>query len=145
MPVITFLILSTFGVSTTEVEAGSVSWNKVFQGSFKAFTSGHYSNLLKDTDITVRYNARITNDLGEVINSGKTVPVGSNIKLEFLPHVSNDIYWFGTGHAFDSPYGEWTTNVETGAPSISCKVKDWVIKIGNSYNTTLYFPISFSP
>ena len=37
---------------------------------------------------------------------GSTVPAGTVVRYEFVPHEYTDIYWFGTGHNFDTPYGD---------------------------------------
>ena len=51
----------------------------------------------------------------QLIPSGATVPKGTRVMLEFVPHVFEDIYWFGTGGAMDSPYGDWMASA--GEPS----------------------------
>ncbi|MEK7509486.1 MAG: hypothetical protein AAB605_02120, partial [Patescibacteria group bacterium] len=89
---------------------GDHSWNPMFK-------------VLSNPNITVKYHVRVVNaGTGEVLASGATVPEGTKIRLEFVPHVIEDIYWFATGHAADSPNGDWMPNA-TNPPGI-CNAKD---------------------
>jgi hypothetical protein len=59
--------------------------------------------------ISVEYNAQIENSSGQIIPPGGTVPSGTQITLQCIPHANDDISWFTTGGAWDSPYGTWNT------------------------------------
>lgn len=38
---------------------------------------------------------------------GASIPVGTRVNFDFVPHDYTHIYWFGSGYANDSPYGAW--------------------------------------
>ncbi|MFZ2556255.1 MAG: hypothetical protein WAX57_05450, partial [Minisyncoccia bacterium] len=59
-------------------------------------------------NVSVTYNARVVNaTTGAVVQCGASVPYGTRLKFEFIPHKFADIVWFGTGTSMDSPYGDW--------------------------------------
>ena len=80
---------------------------------------------INNPNITIQYRAFIKNaDTGEVVLPNASVPVGTNLELAFDEHVTEDIYWFGTGGYLDSPYGDWGDPDD--APPIQCLDKDYV-------------------
>lgn len=52
-----------------------------------------------------------------IIPSGSAVPVGTRVLLEFNQHQYQDIYWFGTGWGYDSPYGDWVNDAANPSPN----------------------------
>jgi hypothetical protein len=79
-----------------------------------------------DPNISVQYQAQVTDANGQVIPPGGSVSCGEKITLQCLPHQDSDIYWFSSGGAYDSPYGSWNT---TGS---SCTDTYYVTKDTNS-------------
>ncbi len=76
-------------------------------------------SVMSNPNVSITYHAQAVNaDTGEMLACGSTVPKGTKVRYEFVPHVSEDIYWFATGYALDSPYGDW--GVSTVAPPVSC-------------------------
>lgn len=84
----------------------------------------YWAPALENPNVTVTYGAQITKEDGEIVAEGSSLPVGTKLKLKFIPHESDDISWFGTGYSGDSPYGEWRENAQP--PSVSCAEKDYV-------------------
>ena len=89
-------------------------------------------------ELHVTYNAAITNvETGEVIQPGATVAKGVHLQLKFVPHVSQDISWFGTGGQFDSPYGEWVEGAAPPGP-IACRSQDFLNTLINRDDLVTY-------
>ena len=120
--------------------------------------ANYWSPALKNPNISVKYNTKIIN-LDSVskdeISDGATIFEGANIRLQFIPHHSYDIYWFGTGYSADSPYGDWLNSDAT--PIISCQEKDFVNRMSfteflanahpgwQNYYYYVYIPLIISP
>jgi hypothetical protein len=132
LPVLVSLFL--FGALSTPltIEAKTLSWTKVETKDFAYFWNrwgnGVYSSgwatALKKPSITIKYNVEIRNaKTNALIESGGSVPVGTEINLKFLKHEYTDISWFGTGYSADSPNGEWRTNA---TPPTMTTWYDWV-------------------
>lgn len=71
---------------------------------------------------TVQYSVQafLLNANGGVVGPiacGSSVPQGSRVALTFVPHQDQDISWFRTGHASDSPYGIWIPNATRSYPN----------------------------
>lgn len=136
--------------------AASVTWHESFPGKtwwyhWNRFTGGvivetQVAPGLYDPDVSVTYNAVIKDvATGAVIPPGGIVSVGSKIDLSFVPHKSEDIYWFGIGVSMDSPYGEW--RADATPPSVGCQTKDFV---GTAYYAGtlpfgVYIPLVVDP
>src|SRR3989344_5488246 len=105
---------------------------------------------LLNPNITINYHVQITDDLGNVVAQGATIPAGTTLHLSFVPHVYTDVYWFGTGFSFDSPYGEWRADA-IGPTPIAADAKDYISTIytgaGGSGDTPLaaYRPLVVNP
>lgn len=116
--------------SATFANAESTQWSRnIGSLKFSRFNQG----LLSSVQVSVTYKVRVTNDAtGAVIPSGSTVPAGTKVNFDFLPHTSSDISWFAAGNFSDSPYGRWTNNAV--APSDICSRSNFVPrKAGGSY------------
>jgi len=88
----------------------------------------------KGLNWNVNYNVEIRDASTSVlVNSGDSIPVGSNLTLKILPHKYTDIQWNGTGYSMDSPYGDWGTN----PGPVSCKSKDFVSSTTPTWNLTI--------
>jgi hypothetical protein len=136
---ILLLVSSTaFLLNTDKVEAESVMWtlprpvflftNSVAYMASNAlpnYTGGNMSAYLQNVTATVRYNTRVLNwATGEVVPCGSSVPIGTRLKFEFIPHQPEDVTWFGTGSSYDSPYGSWKNG--GGAPAEICTNKNFL-------------------
>ena len=81
---------------------------------------------VSDVNFSVTYHAEITDsNTGEVIAPGATVAKGARLHLRFIPHVFEDISWFGTGASLDSPFGEWVKDAAPPGP-IACRQQDYL-------------------
>src|SRR3989344_3300431 len=93
------VVLSSFA---THAEALSAQWssglpNLCGVGSNSCPSgSGWFS--MYNVSATVTYNAQVINrDTGAIIAPGSTVPTGTEIEYQFVPHVYTDISWFAVG------------------------------------------------
>ncbi|PWT76009.1 MAG: hypothetical protein C5B46_01895 [Proteobacteria bacterium] len=118
---------SAFLLSGRFAHAESVQWNAA---TFAGYTAGNYIDacdtpllqrlqfgypcisILNSPNVSVTYNVRATNETTGENVCNTTVPAGTKIKFEFVPHVYSDVSWFGTGYDFDSPYGDWSANAD---------------------------------
>ncbi len=102
---------------------------------------------LHDPNITIKYHVQVTDDAGTNITCGSTVPPGTTLRLSFVPHSYEDVYWFGMGQSYDSPYGDWIANA--ASPSIAFLDKDYggatCAGPGNCSTIYTYFPLSVNP
>lgn len=73
---------------------------------------------------------------------GATVAKGTRIAFRFSPHTSNDVYWFGTGYAWDSPYGDWGANASYPAGQNICLAKNYYTATGEA---SLYGDLVVNP
>jgi hypothetical protein len=125
--------------------AKEAQWNSVLTENIRT-SFGPFKTTLRRVNVTVTYSAEVSKQTGEVLSGGESLPVGTALNLKFIPHTSNDIYWFGTGGVDDSPYGEWRAGAV--APAISCQEKDFTnadIHISAGVNSMrwayLFFPL----
>ncbi len=160
---VTLFILGTVIVFPQKTSAsGTTQWNSSglpnlvyfwnFSGTqnFNMNDDWYWSPALESPQVTVTYEAAVTKVNGDVINSGENIPVGTQIKLQFVPHVPEHISWFGTGYSGDSPFGEWRN--DAAPPLLSCAEKDYVTRsfynnIDADIHVTLstYVPLVVSP
>jgi hypothetical protein len=76
---------------------------------------------LSNPNISITYGAYIVDPVtNTIIPRDGSVLTGSEVILRFKPQEFTDIYWFGTGYTYDSPYGEWSN----GTPPLECNPKD---------------------
>ena len=137
---ILMLMLGFCLFSPYAVEAKSVPWNILENKTFVYFwnnssgattaSNGSFGSAsawgkgLVNPNITIKYNTEIRDvDTNTLITDGDFVSVGSRLILKFLPHQSEDIYWFGTGYSTDSPYGDWIAGM--APPTKACLEKDF--------------------
>lgn len=124
---LTLTAIATFGSSA---QAKDVVISSSPAGPFAEYRSASsWWIMLGNVTTQVRYYTQITKvnasgaDTGEVVNDGATLPVGSKIKLQILPHGPRDISWNGTGFDMDTPYGAWSPNT---SPVRSCHADDFL-------------------
>src|SRR3989344_8746019 len=75
---------------------------------------------------TITYNAQARDVSTGVSVCNATIPRGSRIEFEFIPHTSNDAYWFTTGFYSDSPYGDWIANAASPGAANICQEKNFI-------------------
>ena len=88
----------------------------------------HNHNFVKglhNPNISIIYNAFVTDTLGSPLLDGASVPVGSQLKFQFKPYENTDISWFGTGYAADSPYGRWVAGAGAPTAPVGGRVPFW--------------------
>ena len=86
---------------------------------------------LGQPNITIGYDVRVLDKTSGQEVADNNVSVGQQITLKFMPYVSDNIFWFGTGYSMDSPYGSWSTNAAPPARvnnRVTCDSKDFVVK-----------------
>ncbi len=120
--VLLLIISSVFFISPSITEAKNVSWHNTYDGYlsyFYNFDDGYMWNIgstgwvtgLGPRDVTITYDTEIINsDNNSIVWDTSEVPVGANLILKFKPHKYTDIFWFGSGYSYDSPYGQWREN-----------------------------------
>lgn len=72
---------------------------------------------------SVIYGTRLfNNDTNDEIMDRASIPIGTNIRIERIPAQNSDIFWNGTGAAYDTPYGYWQT--DAGPQAKACHAED---------------------
>ncbi|MFA7193909.1 MAG: hypothetical protein WC087_03255, partial [Candidatus Paceibacterota bacterium] len=124
---ISVFVLVTIILPTSFVQAESVVWSKTLNENFEVRNaqSAYRMHMLDKPNIQIRYNSRVLNiDTGQVLSCGSKVAPGTKLKFEFINHEYTDVAWFGTGTAYDSPYGSW--NIDGGrSPGSICQEKNF--------------------
>ena len=104
---------------------------------------------ISDPNIQIQYHAQAVNaDTGATIPCASSVPAGTSVRFEFLPHTYQDIYWFGIGKAYDSPYGDWVA--DGGKPPVDnlCIEKNYASSIFVDYENywvDIYSSLAVNP
>ncbi len=95
-----------------------------------------YGGHIYDPTVSVQYGTRLVkiddsdNDIGTVACGG-TVPKGTRVKIQIIPQARQDVFWFNTGGAFDTPYGIWAQNAELQNPeNVLCVDDNFVYQHG---------------
>lgn len=112
----------------------------------EALTKGKVPGALKNVTATVRYGTRVLNlNTGEVVACGSSVPAGTRLKFEFVPHQNEDVSWFGSGGTYDSPYGSWKSG--GAAPSNLCVEKNYIREENSAFAGIIktYTDLSVNP
>lgn len=148
------LFLVVLVLTPHEVGAKSATWSNTYSPS-TWYRSPHSNDIVSATTtrrkdiralgnphVEVTYDAQIENATnGVVIAPGGSVPQGTPLTLRFTPHKFSHVYWFGTGYAEDSPYGEWRF---FGIPGpVSCLDKDVVSVSGG--DDRVHIPLVVNP
>ena len=128
-------------IGTPYVEAESTVWSKTFPDSYYAKIGPEYITALISPSVQVRYKYQMRNDdTGGLISCGDSVPTGTSVTYEFLPHHYTDVYWFGTGRAYDSPYGSWVRNAGRSSGGICVTKNYYFTETGNGFvNATKHY------
>lgn len=113
---------------------------------------------LSNPNITILYRANVINNAtGASLTDLSNIAVGTVLRLEFEPHLSSDISWFGTGASMDSPYGEWRANAAPPALTMKnygggsaalpdCDPKDYVTSVAPlGIPLSIYIPFVVNP
>ncbi len=114
------------------ISSAGAQWNStnLYLPSSNYLASATFNTCTVDSinnpNISITYHADIVNTAtGAIVPPGGTVPFGAHLKVEFTPHLSQDVNWFGTGGSNDTPYGDWVA--AAGAPGpITCADKDYM-------------------
>lgn len=115
-------------------------------GNVSEIARGAITAAIKNVTATVKYSTRVLNvNTGEVIACGSSVPAGTRLKFEFVPHQNEDVSWFGTGSAYDSPYGSWKSG--GGAPADLCVEKNYLMEENTAFGglVKIYTDLSVNP
>ncbi len=105
------------------LNAETVLWSESFNRIYFIDRIG----TLENPNIQIAYGARAYNlDTGQVIPCGSKVIEGTNLLFQFYAQSYTDISWFGTGHTFDSPYGEWVAGAGVGSGSVCSSKNDYL-------------------
>ncbi|MBI2612253.1 PKD domain-containing protein [Candidatus Kaiserbacteria bacterium] len=110
------LAIAAFLLGFSLAHAASTIWSTTFTGGCwscqQDVPTGVWGSAING-QVQVEYLAeieRLTADgspTGILILPGDSIPVGTKMKLKFVPHHYTHISWFATGSAWDSPYGCW--------------------------------------
>ena len=65
-------------------------------------------------------------DTGVVIPSGTAVGVGTRVRIEPIAHTRLDLYWYGTGGRYDTPWGNWIAGATNPDPRNICTAENFV-------------------
>jgi hypothetical protein len=129
----TKLFLTALLISALPALAGaeSVIWSGVQPdliavGNDKLNIATQY---LYDPMVSITYNVSIleldaNSNVIRPLPNGTSVPSGTRVLLRFEPHQYSDIYWFGIGGGYDSPYGDWVAGAGAPAESERCAPKN---------------------
>ena len=127
IPLVTIFSLVALLASVQFVAAESVVWNatQVVQLCSDGSTYDCATRLF-DPNESVTYRVRVTDlDTDTPVACGSTVQEGTQLRYEYLPHTSEDVFWFGTGWSADSPYGDWIANAAGPDSSHRCIDKNF--------------------
>ena len=145
--------------TASPVRAESIVWNTTQPStvlcSQKSDGSRYCSGFLQNPNFTIQYHASasLVDQNGiriAPLTCGSTVHVGDRVTFNFAPHFPEDAYWFSTGGAMDSPYGDWIANSVNPTP-IGCYPKDYVGTYttrnvqGTVVTAFIYAPFSVNP
>ncbi len=146
-PVAIFVFLVALLSLVSLVRAESVLWNDTYTvmlgdradgpGWVPWVTGGWWNQHIDpwvyswviNPNVSVQYHIQVLDlDRGVPISCGASVAKGTHLKLEFVPHKYDDLYWFASGAVFDSPYGDWITGAEKPAADMCSDLaqKDFV-------------------
>lgn len=152
--VFSVLLLIIFFSITAFAHAESVVWSQLQPDLVAPGAAGPDRNTqrLDNAMVSISYNVRVSeidaagNTL-RILPSGTTISQGTRVKYEFIPHVYNDIYWFGTGAAWDSPYGDWMVGAAAPPYAERCSPKNKYSDYYQSDNDlrTLFAALAVAP
>ena len=131
------ILMGAFSVASL-AHAESVVWNKTEVGAMctPASTGSRICSDAEDANIenptiAITYAVRVINPAtGEVVSAGSTVPQGTVLDYEFIPHTYDHVYWFATGHFYDSPYGDWVAGAARPMGDL-CVEKNYLTTLGS--------------
>lgn len=119
----------TYSSAQVVIPTNGVVWNKAYGDIFQGGTVN-----IDTLNVTVAYGAVIKNasDKNKILPNGTNVPVGTKLKFENTPFRNENVFWFVTGNAEDSPYGYWNASPD-------CSPQDKVLEDADT--DKLYFPV----
>jgi hypothetical protein len=77
--------------------------------------------VLSNTQVGIVYNVHTEKADGSLLQNGANLHPGDTIRFVFESHKRQDINWYGTGGAMDSPYGYWKSNLGVVLSGNICK------------------------
>lgn len=103
------------GASAPVAHAETLQWSAPQPSLTFTAAQGKFRAWLDNPMVTISYgvSAREVDAQGNVLRvvaCGSSVPAGTRVEYSFASHQREDIYWFGTGRASDSPYGDWSAS-----------------------------------
>lgn len=143
-----FIALVVLGIGTVVAHAESVSWSTHVPYTLTTI-AGDASDgsrclpILGQIQASVQYSARALDPATGASLCNSTVPRGKQVRLEFTPYSSGDIYWVGTGYAWDSPYGDWMASA--AAPPLAQMCVDKNYYWSNGDDSHFYASLSLDP
>ena len=111
-PLVFFILIASilFFGAPRMAEAKSVSISQYFPGGIIPF-GGAGGDAIGNISTTITRSLVVLLN-GINLSGGETIPQGRTFRVEW-PLSDYDIYWVGTGGAFDSPYGRWSSTPKT--------------------------------
>lgn len=104
----------------------------------------HYKRI-SNPHVRVLYGTQVFDEAtGGAIPCGSSVPQGTRLRFEFIPHTYTDIYWTGTGTSWDTPYGSWASGAERSG-EIICQQKNLIMQENGTRRTRNYAELSVAP
>ena len=126
-------LFALYFVHSGQVEAKSQTFSNpvdrtALNAYFTTITPPFWSIMLTNTQVSVTYNAVLTNaQTGNAITDGSTFLVGTQIRCA-APYSGADISWFGIGYGYDSPNGHWVNNAAEPSGTY-CEPADRIINL----------------
>ena len=132
---------TVFIIPGSVVEAESVVWTKTYNQNLYATFGKRYYLTLKRPSVQIKYDFSVRNDLtGELYACGDNVPKNTKLTFDFTPHEYTDVFWFGTGSAFDSPYGSWVRDAKRGTGAMCVEKNYYFTETGRGFvNATKHY------
>ncbi len=140
LAIVLALVLIPFVIARAE----SVVWSELQPNLHATGGSGRAQLYLNNAMVQVTYNVRVSevDEAGAKIRTlieGESVPINTRVLFEFVPHVFSDIYWFGTGHTYDTPYGDWRPGAAAPPEAERCLPKNqYGASVSDPANGELY-------
>ncbi len=122
-----FVVTILAGASFAHAE--SVQWNESGPTLVAPGSKGRRTTILYNPSMSVHYNVRVSlldgnGTVMQVLPSEASVCKDSRVLYEFIPHTEADLYWFGTGKSWDTPYGTWRAGAAGPANADMCAPKN---------------------
>jgi len=141
-----FILFAAVAPHTTHAE--SYVWTKTYDQNLYSNFGNRYYLTLKKPSVQIKYAYSVrNNETGELYACGDNVPVGTEITFEYKPHEYTDVFWFGTGSAFDSPYGSWVSGANRSSTGMCTEKNYYFTETGTGFvnYTKHYADLAMNP